>query len=265
MLAADSAGETLLIKDLWLIIACGVGAFFMRGAGCTWNDISDRNLDALVERTKLRPIPAGQVTIKQAIVWMVFQAFIAFIILMSFNSLAIFLGIAALIPVLIYPFAKRFTWWPQLFLGITFNWGVLLGYAAHKAEITLPCIIFYLAAIFWTIFYDTIYAFQDIKDDSLIGIKSTARLFGKSTIYYLSIFATLTVFFMLLAHILNSIHQPIIYQTPGIIGIFCFGIHLSFQLKNLDVSSPEVCLKIFKSNTFAGLILFLSLLISAIV
>ena len=145
--------------DAWIVFSCIIGATLMRGAGCTWNDISDQKFDAQVARTKLRPIPSGQVSTNQALAWMFLQALFSLLILVTFNRFAILIGFLSIIPVLIYPFAKRFTWWPQVFLGICFNWGIILSFAAHNNSIELSTIILYLSAIFWTLFYDTIYAF----------------------------------------------------------------------------------------------------------
>ena len=164
--------------DLWIAAGCALGAWLMRGAGCTWNDITDRDFDGRVERTRSRPIPSGQVSLRGAVIWMCLQALLAFGILLTFNLAAIGLGILALLPVAIYPFAKRFTWWPQVFLGLAFNWGALLAWTAHSGQLDAPAVVLYAAGIAWTLFYDTIYAHQDTEDDALIGIKSTARLFG---------------------------------------------------------------------------------------
>ena len=153
----------------------------MRGAGCTWNDINDQEFDARVTRTKLRPIPSGQVSTNQAIAWMLLQALLSLLILLTFNKFAIFIGVLSIVPVIIYPFAKRFTWWPQVFLGVCFNWGIMLSFAAHTNSITLSTMILYLAAIFWTLFYDTIYAFQDTEDDALLGLKSTTSILNSRT------------------------------------------------------------------------------------
>ena len=172
-------------EDIWIFFGCAIGAFLMRGAGCTWNDITDREFDGAVERTRLRPIPSGQVTVRQALIWMALQALAASLILFSFNKIAILLGIISLLPVLVYPFAKRFTWWPQVFLGLAFNWGALLAFTAHFGALHMASILLYLSGISWTLFYDTIYAHQDREDDALIGIKSTARLFGEKTLSWL--------------------------------------------------------------------------------
>ena len=180
-LALVSKPESITLSDLWIVIGCIMGSILMRGAGCTWNDINDKNIDAHVKRTRNRPIPSGQISIKQATIWMLIQMAFAFLILLTFNKFAIVLGISSLIPVMFYPFAKRLTWWPQLFLGIAFNWGILLAYVANSQELKLSAISLYISGIFWTLFYDTIYAHQDTEDDLLVGVKSTALLFGKNT------------------------------------------------------------------------------------
>ncbi|MEO0358874.1 MAG: 4-hydroxybenzoate octaprenyltransferase, partial [Pseudomonadota bacterium] len=178
--------------DIWLIVSCGAGAWLMRGAGCTWNDIADRKFDAEVARTKSRPLPSGQVTVRNAVIWMCLQALVAFGILLSYGMPTIAVGIASLVFVCIYPFAKRFTWWPQVFLGLAFNWGALLGWVAHRGDLTLAPVLLYLAGIAWTLFYDTIYAHQDTEDDALIGIKSTARLFADKTPLWLGRFMVMS-------------------------------------------------------------------------
>ena len=144
------------LEDIWIASGCAAGAWLMRGAGCTWNDITDRDFDGQVERTQLRPIPAGDVSVKQAVGWMVLQSVIAFGILITFHPAAILLGIHALVPVAIYPFAKRFTWWPQVFLGLAFNWGALLAWTAHTGRLDAPAVVLYMAGIAWTLYYDTI-------------------------------------------------------------------------------------------------------------
>src|ERR1700760_4688148 len=158
-----------------------VGAFVMRGAGCTWNDITDRDLDAKVERTRSRPIPAGQVSVSQALVFLIALALIGLAVLLQFNRFAIATGIASLIVVAIYPFMKRITWWPQIVLGLAFSWGALMGFAVTFARIDATALVLYAGSISWVIGYDTIYAHQDVEDDAMIGIKSTARLFADQT------------------------------------------------------------------------------------
>ena len=181
LLAAGADPAGLRPFDLWIAVGCALGAALMRGAGCTWNDLADRDIDARVARTRSRPLPSGQVTPKQAAAWMVAQAAVAFAILVTFPTEAVALGTASLALVAIYPFAKRFTWWPQVFLGLAFNWGALLGWAAHARGLGAAPLLLYGAGILWTLFYDTIYAHQDREDDALIGVRSTARLFGTRT------------------------------------------------------------------------------------
>src|SRR6202045_3144694 len=180
--AALAAGVTGNLGQLPLNIALFfVGAFVMRGAGCTWNDITDRDLDALVKRTRSRPIPAGQVSVPQALAFLVVQALVGLAVLLQFNRFAVATGIASLLIVAVYPFMKRITWWPQIVLGLAFSWGALMGFAVTLGRIDATALLLYLGSIAWVIGYDTIYAHQDADDDALIGIKSTALLFGART------------------------------------------------------------------------------------
>ncbi len=261
--AADPAGGTR--ADVWIAIACAIGAFLMRGAGCTWNDITDREFDAQVARTKSRPIPSGQVTARQAGIWMVIQALVAFGILLTFNKFAIMLGIASLLPVAIYPFAKRFTWWPQVFLGIAFNWGALLGWAAHYGSLDWPAFVLYLSGIAWTLFYDTIYAHQDKEDDALIGVKSTARLFEDKTPRALFVFFAISVTLMGWAAVMATVSlENKLVVLVGVAAAWLFGMHLSWQMRRLDVDNPDICLYLFRSNRDAGLIAAMFFGISAL-
>ena len=251
--AADPAGGSLF--DLWIALGCALGAFLMRGAGCTWNDITDRHIDAKVARTRSRPLPSGQVSVKKALVWLGVQVAVSALILLSFNWFSIGLGIAALLPVAIYPFAKRFTWWPQVFLGIAFNWGALLAWAAHTGGLSLAPVLLYLAGIGWSLFYDTIYAHQDRDDDALIGVKSTARLFGDATKKWLFGFQVLAVMLMALAAIIAL--TPLGDPLPLLLGLLAawgFGMHMMWQLKRLDINDGDTCLRLFRSNRDAGLI-----------
>ncbi|MDP3263533.1 MAG: 4-hydroxybenzoate octaprenyltransferase [Tabrizicola sp.] len=241
--------------DAWLALSCGIGAFLMRGAGCTWNDITDRDIDAAVTRTRSRPIPSGQVTVRQALVWMVVQALLAALILLSYNGLAIALGIASLGLVAIYPFAKRFTWWPQAFLGLAFNWGALLAWAAHSGTVPPAAVALYAAGIAWTLYYDTIYAHQDREDDALVGVKSTARLFGTDTRRWLAIFFALTITLFALAVILAL--APSGRALPLVIalaGVWAMGWHMVWQMRQLDTDDPASCLSVFRANRDAGLV-----------
>lgn len=253
-LAMLSTG-TPRLADLWIALGCGFGAFLMRGAGCTWNDITDRDFDGQVERTKSRPIPSGQVSVRGALIWMLAQMLVAALILLTFPTPAIILGIVALVPVAIYPFAKRFTWWPQVFLGVAFNWGALVGYVAHKGVIDGAVLTLYLAGITWTLFYDTIYAHQDKEDDALIGIKSTARLFGDKTFVALRYFLMATVVLMGLAIILAvAPRSNLLLAVVALGGPWALGWHLAWQMRHFDGDNSDMCLKLFRSNREAGLI-----------
>lgn len=264
-LALAAAADGPRWMDLWIFAGCAIGAFLMRGAGCTWNDITDRHFDAQVARTRSRPIPSGQVTARGAAIWMVAQALVAAAVLFSFNRFAILLGIAALIPVVVYPFAKRFTWWPQVFLGIAFNWGALLGWAAHTGSLSAAPVALYLSGIAWTLFYDTIYAHQDKEDDALIGVKSTARLFGHHTGRWLAIFLVLTVLLMGLAVLLAVLPNggPVALLL-ALMAPWGLGWHLNWQLRRLDTEDPDRCLVLFRSNRDAGLIAALFLAAAAL-
>lgn len=240
--------------DLWIFVACGIGAFLMRGAGCTWNDITDRHIDGSVARTASRPIPSGQVSVKGALAWLVAQALMAFAILLTFPVMAIALGILALAPVAVYPFAKRFTWWPQIFLGIAFNWGALLVWTAHTGRLEWPAVVLYLAGIAWTLFYDTIYAHQDAEDDALIGVKSTARLFGDQSPQWLRWFLVITVVLMTAAVILAMRGGEPMALLIALLGPWALGLHLLWQLTRLDLTNNATLLALFRSNRNAGLL-----------
>ena len=260
-LAALAGPDGFRPYDLWIAAGCGIGAILMRGAGCTWNDLTDREIDASVARTRSRPLPSGQVTPRQALVWSVAQSLAAFLILLSFPPLAIALGIASLALVAIYPFAKRFTWWPQVFLGLAFNWGVLVGWAAHAGTISAAPLLLYGAGIAWTLFYDTIYAHQDREDDALIGVKSTARLFGSDTARWLAGFHIAATILAALA-ILACRPAPF-PATIALAGLIGFAAHLLRQLRRLRIDDPATCLALFRSNRDAGLILAAGLALAA--
>ncbi|MEC8015938.1 MAG: 4-hydroxybenzoate octaprenyltransferase [Pseudomonadota bacterium] len=242
-------------EDLWIFVACAAGSWLMRGAGCTWNDITDRDFDGQVERTRSRPIPSGQVTVKGAVIWMGLQALISFAILLSFNQATVAMGILALFPVAIYPFAKRFTWWPQVFLGLAFNWGAMLAWVAHTGTLNWPAVVLYLAGIAWTLFYDTIYAHQDTEDDALIGVKSTARLFGTDTPMWLRRFIVATVSLMALAVIMAV--QPngsVLALVLALVGPWAMGWHMTWQLRAFDAENGDRLLQLFRLNRDTGLI-----------
>ncbi|MGY4567709.1 4-hydroxybenzoate octaprenyltransferase [Bradyrhizobium pachyrhizi] len=257
--AALAAGVAHDVRSLPLVVLLFfIGAFVMRGAGCTWNDITDRDLDAKVERTRSRPIPAGQVTVTQAVVFMVLQALIGLLVLLQFNRFAVLTGIASLLIVAIYPFMKRITWWPQVVLGLAFSYGALMGFAVTLERIDATAIALYAGSIAWVIAYDTIYAHQDAEDDALIGVKSTARLFGARTHRALVIFYGLAVLLIGVAFALAGA------RWPAWIGLAAFAMHLAWQVRRLDTSDGALCLRIFKSNRDAGLILFASLVVDAV-
>jgi 4-hydroxybenzoate polyprenyltransferase len=242
-------------QDAWIGIGVGMGAWLMRGAGCTWNDISDRHFDARVERTRSRPIPSGQVAVWQAALWMLAQALLALMILLTFNRAAIALGVLSLLPVAIYPFAKRFTWWPQVFLGLAFNWGALLVWTAHTGALQWPAVYLYIGGIAWTLFYDTIYAHQDTEDDALIGVKSTARLFGQNTVHWLKYFLVLTVSLMGLAVIGAALpNASVLAMTLALAGPWAMGWHMAWQLRGFDSENSAKMLQLFRVNRDTGLI-----------
>ena len=254
-----AAGRAHELRSLPLDIALFfVGAFAMRGAGCTWNDITDRDLDAKVERTRSRPLPSGQVSMTQALVFLVAQALIGLAVLLQFNRFAVFTGIASLSIVAIYPFMKRITWWPQIVLGLAFSWGALMGFAVVFGRLDAAAIVLYAGSISWVIGYDTIYAHQDTEDDALIGIKSTARLFAERTRPALIAFYALAVVLIGVALALAGAH------TAAWIGLAAFAAHLGWQVSRLQIRDPALCLLLFKSNRDAGLLLFAGLLIDAV-
>ena len=254
-LAAIAAGERL--PDLGHLALFFIGAFAMRGAGCTWNDIVDRDLDSRVERTRSRPIPSGQVSVAQAALFLLAQALVGLLVLVQFNRFAIAAGIASLAIVAVYPFMKRVTYWPQIVLGLAFSWGAVMGWAAAFGRLDPPAIVLYAGSIAWVIGYDTVYAHQDRDDDALIGIKSTALLFGERTRPMLAVFYALAAVLIGLAGALAGAGALF-----GL-GLLGFAAHLAWQIARLDIGDPELCLRIFKSNRDAGLILFAGMLLDA--
>src|SRR5882757_2343521 len=256
--AALAAGIAHDVSQLPLVIVLFlVGAFVMRGAGCTWNDITDRDLDARVERTRSRPIPAGQVSVSQAFAFLVLQALIGLAVLLQFNRFAIMTGIASLVIVAVYPFMKRITWWPQVVLGLAFSWGALMGFAVTLGRVDLTALVLYAGSIAWVIGYDTIYAHQDAEDDALIGVKSTALLFGARTRQALMIFYGLAVLLIGVALVLAGA------SWLAWLGLSAFAAHLGWQIRRLEIGDPALCLRLFKSNRDAGLLLFAGLLVDA--
>jgi 4-hydroxybenzoate polyprenyltransferase len=227
-----------------------VGAFVMRGAGCTWNDIVDRNLDARVERTRSRPIPSGQVSTAQAAAFLAAQAVVGLVVLLQFNRFAIGAGIASLGIVVVYPFMKRITYWPQIVLGLAFSWGALMGWPATFGRLDLPAFLLYAGAISWVIGYDTIYAHQDREDDALLGLKSTALKFGRATKAWLAGFYALAWLGITAAGLLAGA------EIVFLLGMAAAGAHLFWQVATLDIDDPENCLRRFRANRDFGLIVF---------
>jgi 4-hydroxybenzoate polyprenyltransferase len=257
--AALAAGVTAEIGALPFNMALFfIGAFVMRGAGCTWNDITDRDLDALVERTRSRPIPAGQVGVPQAVTFLVVQSMIGLAVVLQFNRFAVATGIASLVIVAVYPFMKRITFWPQIVLGLAFSWGALMGFAVTLGRIDATALLLYAGSIAWVIGYDTIYAHQDAEDDALIGVKSTALLFGARTHRALMLFYAAAVVLIGAALALAGA------GFPAWIGLLGFAVHLGWQIRRLQIGDPALCLRIFKSNRDAGLLLLLGLLADAV-
>ena len=243
--------------SVWYIVLFFIGAFAMRGAGCTWNDLVDRDLDGLVERTRSRPIPSGQVSVAQATAFMVAQALVGFLVLLQFNRFTVLTGLASLLVVVIYPFMKRITYWPQIFLGLAFSWGALMGWPATFARLDAPALVLYAGSISWVIGYDTIYAHQDREDDLMIGIKSTALLFGERTRPMLAAFYAAAVALIGIAGLMAG--GGFIF----VLGMIAFAAHLAWQVLRLDINDSAHCLKLFKSNRDAGLILFGAMLLEA--
>ena len=234
-------------------------AIAMRGAGCTYNDIVDRDYDANVARTASRPIPSGQVSVVQALIFMGLQALVGLAVLLCFNGFAIILGVASLAVVALYPFMKRITDWPQFVLGMAFSWGALMGWAAAFGRLDVAPVLLYAGSICWTIAYDTIYALQDKEDDAVIGVRSTALLFGHQTRLALTCFygGTVSLFF-----------AALVFADAGpaaFAGLLAFAGHLAWQVLVLDADDPDQCLRLFKSNSTAGWILFVGLLIDAVI
>ena len=232
--------------SLWLIALFGIGAMVMRGAGCTFNDITDRDFDAKVARTANRPIPSGQVSVKQAVVWMIALSLIGCAVLLQFNVFAIGVGIASLLLVAIYPFMKRITYWPQFVLGLAFNWGALLGWAAVRGDIETPAVLLYIAGILWTLGYDTIYAHQDKEDDVLIGVKSSALALGDKTRPWLFVFYAAAIVLTAWSGWVAGLAWPFYVALA-------FGAaQLAWQAVRIALDDPHDCLAKFKSNRLYG-------------
>ena len=244
---ASLALHTPLNVAHWLLFM--IGAVAMRGAGSTFNDIVDRDLDAQVERTRARPLPSGRATPSGAAIFLALQCLVGLAVLLTFNRFTLLLGFASLLIVAVYPFMKRITSWPQAVLGLAFGWGALMGWAAQAATLAAPAVLLYAAAIFWTIGYDTIYAMQDSRDDAIVGIRSTARLFaghvrrGVGLLYLGAILCAAVALALALAGI------------AAWLGLAGFALHLAWQLRQVDGATPAVALRLFRSNRDAGALL----------
>ncbi len=236
-----------------------VGAVIMRGAGCVMNDLADRDIDAKVERTRSRPLPSGRVSAMSAAIFLCGLLLAGLVILLQFNAITIKTAIASLVIIAIYPFMKRITSWPQFVLGLAFNWGAIVGWTAVTGEINLPCLILYVGGIFWTLAYDTIYAHQDKDDDALIGVKSTALMFGKSTIYWLTLFFTTSL--ALIDTSLWLVSAPLTAH----IGVAAAALHAAWQLSRFDDTDSTRCLQLFRANRNFGLIICVGLLIGCLI
>ena len=253
-IAAEKAGP-----NPWHLLLFFIGAVAMRGAGCTYNDLVDEDIDAQVERTRSRPIPAGQVSRAQAKLFLVAQALVGLLVLVQFNTYTIVLGVASLLPVAIYPFMKRVTNWPQFFLGLAFSWGALMGWAAQFGSLSWAPVILYVGGICWTIGYDTIYAHQDKEDDALVGVKSTARLFGAFTKPAMfALYALATLLFGFAAVLADA-------GPAAFAGIALGALHLLWQAIVLDIDDPDQCLKLFRSNATYGWIVFGGLVADSVI
>jgi 4-hydroxybenzoate polyprenyltransferase len=256
-LAAIAQGRAM--PDLLHLALFAIGAFAMRGAGCTWNDLVDRDIDRRVERTRSRPLPSGQVGVPGAVAWLVLQALVGLAVLLQFNRYTVILGVASLLVVAAYPFMKRFTSWPQAVLGLAFSWGALMGWAAAVGSLSAAPVLLYLATVAWVIGYDTIYASQDRDDDAIIGMGSTARLFGAHSRAGIALFYALALIVLAFAF---SLADASIF---AFIGLGAFGAHLVGQVALMDVDDPARCLKLFRSNRDAGAVLFAGLALDGLV
>lgn len=260
--ALPSAVHTGL-PSFWHVLLFLVGAIAMRGAGCTYNDLVDEDIDGLVARTRSRPLPSGRVTRWQAKAFLVLQSLVGLAVLVQFNLFAIGLGIVSLAVVAVYPFLKRVTDWPQLGLGLAFSWGALMGWAAFWGTLGLPAVLLYVGSVLWTIGYDTIYAHQDREDDALVGVRSTARLFGRRTKPALVVLFAGTVALFAFAYVTTGSNAggP---AWPAYAALAIGAAQMIWQVVRLDIDDPDECLRLFKSNNSFGWILFLGLVFSSL-
>ncbi|MGL9717827.1 MAG: 4-hydroxybenzoate octaprenyltransferase [Wolbachia sp.] len=253
------ASTSLSWQTFFLFILFTIGAFLMRPAGCIINDIFDREIDAHIERTKYRPLASGTLNVKQALILLFLLLSIALVILLLTNKTTLILGIISMCMIIIYPLLKRYVWWPQLFLGFTFNMGSLMGWAAVKNQVSIEPILFYTGCIFWTLSYDTIYAHQDKRGDEKLGMKSTALYFGDATKGWLKRFYLISLMTWLYAGILSSLNN-IFY-----IALLAIGFMFHRQYKDLNPDDPSQCMSMFKNNSYVGLLLFFGILLDRVV
>ncbi len=259
MSAALAAGATgARLPDPWHLFLFFAGALVMRGAGCAYNDVIDKDYDAKVERTASRPVASGQISLRAAWIFLVALSLIGFVILIQFNLYTIILGIGSLALIAAYPFMKRITYWPQAWLGLTFNWGALVGWAAAEGSLNAPALALYAGCVAWTLGYDTIYAHQDKEDDALIGVRSTALKFGAHTKTWLSLFYGAALGFWAAAGFLANLDMMFFA------GLAAVAVHLLFQISQVDIDKPERCLSVFKSNHLTGALIFAAILIGSV-
>lgn len=283
VLALGQLGRTPTLHDLWLIVGFAIGACLMRAAGCAFNDIVDRDIDVKVARTAARPVASGRISVKQALAFTAGCSLVSLLILLTLNIIAVLLGVASLLLVAAYPFMKRITWWPQAWLGLTFNWGALMGFAAATAttsaiwlvartlesdggtiatfeywpqvgSLTLAALALYAGGVFWTLGYDTVYALQDIEDDAMVGVRSSARRLGGNVRFGVGVFYLLAVVLAALAGLLAGL-GPLFY-----VGLTVYALHLAGQTRRVRADDGALALRLFKSNRDAGLILLLAII-----
>lgn len=277
-LALSQYRKTPDLYDLWLIVGFGIGACLMRAAGCAFNDIVDRDIDVKVARTAGRPVASGRISVKKALAFTVGCSLVSLLILLTLNWTAILLGVGSLALVAAYPFMKRITWWPQAWLGLTFNWGALMGFAAastmwanfllsdastvalgvRAGQLTLAAILLYAGGVFWTLGYDTIYALQDIEDDAMVGVKSSARRLGSNVRLGVGVFYLLAVVLAAAAGLAAGL-GPLFYA-----GLTAYALHLSWQTRRIRADDGALALRLFKSNREAGLVLLLAIILGSV-
>jgi 4-hydroxybenzoate polyprenyltransferase len=259
MLAANAGHTAPVLVFAWYLVLFQVGAIIMRGAGCTYNDLVDEDIDNKVARTRSRPLPSGRISRRDARLFLLAQLLAGFLVLIQFNWFSIALGVVSLVLVAIYPFMKRVTWWPQFFLGLAFSWGALMGWSALAGSLSAAPLLLYAGSILWVIGYDTIYALQDIEDDALVGVKSTARLFAGNVRSALSGLYGGALLLFAMAFLAAGV------AWPAWIALAAGGLHFVWQVRELDTADPARCLALFKSNHRFAMILFAGLALSLLV